>query len=208
MVDSRDPVTGFELAAGMLLLAGPRLTEPAFAGSVILLLDHDAEGAVGVIINRSAQASLGEALPSHALDGFGAASDVIRRTPVMEGGPVDQTQLLALVRWQQGWDELDQRRRRVAPGVGLVDLLGLAATGEGAADPTWQGADVRAYAGYAGWGPGQLESEIADEAWFVVPSEPDDPFSRAPAALWRQAARRQPGSLAWLWLRPADVAFN
>ena len=208
MVDLRDPVTGFQPAAGMLLLAGPRLTEPAFDGAVVLLLDHDGDGAVGVILNRPTHTDLGEALPPHALDGFGPAAPALRRAPVMEGGPVDQSQLLALVRWQPGWLEMDERRRRVLPGTGLVDLLGLASSGEGAIDPAWRGADVRAYAGYAGWGPGQLEAEIADEAWFVLPAGSEDPFAPAPESLWRDAVDRQPGRLSWLWLRPADVALN
>ena len=203
-----DLVTGHHVAAGMLLLAGPKLTEPAFEGSVILLLDHDGEGALGVILNRPTEAVLGQALPQPVLEGFGPAADAIRSTPLLEGGPVDSSQMLALVRWQPQWSDQDERLRRVLPGMGLADLLGIAASGEGAADPAWRDVEVRAYVGYAGWGPGQLEREVEDEAWYVLPADPGDPFGPGLSDLWRRVVARQAGRLSWLGLRPIDPGQN
>ncbi|QWC83969.1 YqgE/AlgH family protein [Nocardioidaceae bacterium] len=208
MATGTDPVTGFALAAGMLLLAGPSLTEATFRGSVVLLLDIDDEGALGVVLNRPTGAHLGEATPMADFDGFGPAAGAVRSTPVMEGGPVDRTRLLALVEWRPGWGPRGDRLQQVLPGTGMADLIGLAESGEGALDPAWESVRIRAYVGYAGWGPGQLQHEVAEGAWYVLPGEQEDPFSSAPQTLWRQVVARQPGRLSWLASRPADVGRN
>ncbi len=67
---------------------------------------------------------------------------------------------------------------------------------------------VRLYAGYSGWGPGQLEHELAQDAWFVVDAEPDDPFLPDGAALWQRILARQGGPLARLALFPVDPSLN
>ena len=67
---------------------------------------------------------------------------------------------------------------------------------------------MRIFAGYAGWGAGQLEAEVEEGSWYVVASEPTDVFRDDPTALWRDVLRRQPGELAWISTRPVGPGFE
>jgi putative transcriptional regulator len=119
---------------------------------------------------------------------------------VFQGGPVALDSALGLATVPGGAEPLGWRR--VHGGVGLVDLD---------APPEVLAAELgslRIFAGYAGWGPGQLEAELAAGAWFVVDSEPGDAFSPEPEGLWRSVLRRQRGSLALVATYPEDPALN
>ncbi|MET9431226.1 MULTISPECIES: YqgE/AlgH family protein [unclassified Streptomyces] len=178
---------------GRLLVATPALVDPNFDRAVVLLLDHDDEGSLGVVLNRPTPVDVGDILePWAPLAGEPGV--------VFQGGPVslDAALGLAVIPGDEGplgW-------RRVYGAIGLVDLetppeLIAAALGS-----------LRIFAGYAGWGPGQLEEELAGGAWFVVDSEPGDVSSPRPENLWREVLRRQRGELAMIATYPDDPSLN
>jgi len=164
-----------ELAKGKLLIATQQLSGSAFDESVILLLVHSPEGAVGVIVNQPLGAPLTRWLPD--VDELRERQD-----EAWLGGPVAQTGLLLLIR---STDPLE-KTLSVTPGVQwsrrLETLRVLLAD---SAAPRF-----RAYAGYAGWGAGQLERELARGAWIVAPADPASIFPSEPASLWRRLLRR------------------
>ncbi|WEH41588.1 YqgE/AlgH family protein [Streptomyces sp. NBC_01218] len=178
---------------GRLLVATPALADPNFDRAVVLLLDHDEEGSLGVILNRPTPVEVGDILEAWA--GLSGAPDV-----VFQGGPVslDSALGVAVIPGDEGplgW-------RRVHGAIGLVDLetppqLLAAALGS-----------LRIFAGYAGWGPGQLETELAEGAWYVVESEPGDVASPHPEKLWRAVLRRQRSQLAMIATYPDDPSLN
>ena len=176
---------------GRLLVATPVLGDPNFAGSVVLVADHDADGAMGLILNRPLEVTVADAVP--ILRGFVHDSE-----PVHAGGPVQPEAVMALGDFVDG-------ARSAAIAFGSVGFL------PADADETLDPATVnraRVFAGYAGWGPGQLESELDEEAWVVVRAEADDCFTDEPEALWRQALRRHGGELAVFALQPDDPSLN
>jgi putative transcriptional regulator len=165
-----------ESLAGRLLVASPGLADTNFDHAVVLLLDHNADGALGVVLNNPSDVPVSQALPDW---------QVLAASPaqVFIGGPVQQEALVALAPLA---GELPGTEP-VVPGIAIVDLEG---------DPVVLAAEiehVRLFVGYAGWGGGQLEAEIDAGGWFVVDSDPADPFSDEPAALWREVLQRQGG---------------
>jgi putative transcriptional regulator len=185
-----------------LLVATPELGDPNFDRSVVLLLEHTPEGAVGVVLNRPSGTPLTEAGTDWGgWDAFAAPPDV-----VFVGGPVARTAVIAVARTippgGSGVSPEDVKTDGFQPVlgdyVGIVDL---------ALEP--QGVDaVRLFAGYAGWGGGQLEAEIAAGGWFVLDALPSDPLSAEPEALWREVLRRQGGRLALFADCPSDPSMN
>lgn len=178
---------------GRLLVASPVLGDSNFARAVVLLLDHDEDGALGVVVNRPTAVEVGDVLPPWS-------SYTTRPGVVFQGGPValDSALGLAAVPGEAeplGW-------RRVYGGLGLVDLD---------APPEVLVAEMgalRIFAGYAGWGPGQLEDELGEGAWYVVDADPADAFSDDPGDLWRSVLRRQGGDLALVATYPKDPTLN
>jgi putative transcriptional regulator len=177
---------------GKLLVATPPLADPNFDRTVVLLLEHGDDGAIGVVLNRPTYTSLTDALPDW--QPLSSAPAV-----VFTGGPVASEAVIALARGAGNAD---------AGWVQVLDDLGTVDVGR---DPSAMTAEVRAlrvFAGYAGWGPGQLESEIEAGGWFVVGARPDDPFTADPEALWRTVLRRQRGRVAMFANCPVDPTEN
>ncbi|MGP4001889.1 YqgE/AlgH family protein [Streptomyces sp. 8N706] len=184
---------------GRLLVATPALADPNFDRAVVLLLDHDEEGSLGVVLNRPTPVGVGDILESWA--GLAGEPGV-----VFQGGPVslDSALGVAVVPGDTGTvvGEAPLGWRRVHGAIGLVDLeappeLLAAAVGS-----------LRIFAGYAGWGPGQLEDELVEGAWYVVESEPGDVSSPDPEQLWRAVLRRQRNELAMVATYPDDPSLN
>jgi putative transcriptional regulator len=178
---------------GQMLVATPMLGDPNFERSVILLLEHTDEGAVGVVLNRPSTAHFIDPLPDWY--GFAAYPPV-----VFVGGPVDQGSAIGLARARH--PETTEGWCRVVGSVGTVDLT---------RDPDEVGVgieEVRVFSGYAGWGAQQLEGEIEAGAWFVVDAEPDDALSANPDGLWRSVLRRQTDKLALFANFPPDPVLN
>ena len=191
--------TGSDAKAGRLLVATPMLGDPNFKRTVVLIVEHeDVQGTLGVVLNRPTEISVGQVLEQWT-------EYTTEPSVVFRGGPVSPTSALALA-MVPGTDEpLGWRALDGAPALarlGLVDLdtpPGLLAT---------QITSLRVYAGYAGWSPGQLEVEIAEGAWYVLPAQPSDVFAADPARLWRQVLRRQEGDMAFLATYPDDPTQN
>jgi len=178
----------------MLLVATPILLDPNFADSVVLLLDADEQGALGVVLNRPTTVPVSDVLEPWA--GVVARPEVLFR-----GGPVSTEGALAVARLRSS-DDVPVGFRGVADSLGLIDLDTPVELVDGSL------AGLRIYAGYAGWGAGQLEAEIEEGSWYVVPSLPPDWFRDDTTSLWRDVLRRQPGELAWHSTRPLDPDLN
>lgn len=177
---------------GRLLVALPVLVDPNFDRTVVLVLEHGDEGALGVVLNRPGDLRLDEPLPSWA--------DVAAPPAVVfVGGPVGAGAAIGLGLVPGAPSERDGFVQ-VAGDLGTVDL--------GSAPLDVGVAEVRVFAGYSGWGPGQLEDEILAGAWLVVDAGPDDALSPDPSTLWRRVLRRQPGRTAWLANLPTDPSVN
>lgn len=178
----------------MLLLATPVLLDPNFADTVVLMLDVDAGGALGVVLNRPSAVAVADVLDTWS--GAATQPDVL-----FEGGPVGKDSALAVALLRDAADE-PLGFKAVHEGLGLVDLD---TPVELLAD---QLAGLRIFAGYAGWGPGQLEAEIAEGSWYVADGRAADAFLADTTSLWRDVMRRQPGELAWHSTRPASPELN
>jgi putative transcriptional regulator len=180
--------------AGRLLVATPLLRDPNFARTVVFLADHGEEGALGVVLNRPTDTALTEVLPLWEVAASSPAS-------VFVGGPVSPEAALALGHLGTA-GRPDDGFAPLVNGFGAVDLE---------ADPALLGphlAGLRVFAGYAGWGPAQLEGEIEEGAWYVVDAALDDVFSSKPEALWSAVLRRQGGDLAFVSTFPVDPTMN
>ena len=184
------------MRAGDLLVATPALLDPNFERTVVLLLDLDENGALGVVLNRPSEVRVGEVLPDW--------TDVAGPPHVLfQGGPVSTDSALAVAVAPDREPELEPVGfRRLYEDVGIVDLD----TPTEIVAPALRG--MRIFAGYAGWGEEQLREEIREGSWFVVPSEPADLLGTDPGGLWRRVLRRQPGALAWVSTQPADPSLN
>lgn len=263
---------------GRLLVATPVLADPNFDRAVVLLLDHDEEGSLGVVLNRPTPVDVGDILePWAALTGepgvvfqggpvsldaalavgvvpapdpgrgpaAGAESNADGGRRAYGGGeprtyPADEETDAGADAGRGAWADAGADSgagagsgpgsgpdaeanagaeaeadavlgaepdgplgwRRVYGAIGLVDLE---------APPELLAAELgslRIFAGYAGWGPGQLENELSEGAWYVVESEPGDVSSPAPEGLWRSVLRRQRSELAMVATYPDDPSLN
>ncbi|MBM4416448.1 MAG: hypothetical protein FJ035_09510 [Chloroflexi bacterium] len=179
--------------SGKLLVASPLLDESAFRRTVVLVCEHDARGALGLVLNRPLRARL-EALPD-AWHERAAPPAVIFR-----GGPVAVDSALALGGAPPG--STPPSARPVLPGVALLDLEDRASTSHTSV------AQLRVFSGYAGWSGGQLEVELEQDAWHIVAARPADAFDGDPGTLWQRVLRRQAGALGLLATFPRDPAMN
>jgi putative transcriptional regulator len=191
---------------GRLLVATPALADPNFERAVVLLLDHDGKGSLGVVLNQPTPVEVGTVLegwetlagePGVVFRGGPVSLDTALGVAVIPGasGPSPSSRLRSSRGDPIGW-------RRVHGAIGLVDLetppeLLVAALGS-----------LRIFAGYAGWGPGQLAKELEDGAWYVVDSEPGDVSDPRPESLWRAVLRRQRSALAMIATYPDDASLN
>lgn len=190
---------GSDPKAGRLLVATPLLGDPNFKRTVVLIVEHEeAEGTLGVVLNRPTQVPVGQVLDQWT----DLASEP---SVVFRGGPVSPSSALALA-LVPGTDEpLGWRALDGAPALARLGLLDLDAPPSVLAPAI---SALRVYAGYAGWSPGQLEREIDEGAWHVLHAEPGDVFAADPDQLWRGVLRRQGGEVAFLATFPEDPSLN
>ena len=178
-----------ESLAGQLLISSPSLVDPNFRRTVVLMTHHDEEGAVGLVLSRPSELRIVEAIPD--LGDLPYADEV-----VYIGGPVQPEAVVVLIEVDEPLDEGD-------PIVGSVAYM------PPNADPEELGARrARVFAGYSGWGPGQLESELEEPAWIVAPAEPGDVFATDPDELWRTVLQRKGGMFSLLATMPYDPGLN
>lgn len=157
------------LRPGIFLYAAPDLTDPNFSQSVVLLVQHGPEGAMGFVINRPTDTTAEEALGAAALRGL----------LLYRGGPVQEDLVMGLVR----------TRRAPAKAVRVIDgvfMTGRSADLQAAARDGSARDSVRVYSGYAGWAAGQLEAEVQRGGWVIAPADAAAVFAREPEALWRR----------------------
>jgi len=179
--------------AGRLLVATPAIGDTNFSRTVILVIEHSAEGAFGLVLNRPTELDVREPLPEW-LD-CAAPPQV-----VFVGGPVEQDRAIALA-----------RADRSRPATGWHQILGPIGTLDLSRGPELVGPGleaIRVFAGYAGWDAEQLEDEVAAGDWFVVEGRPEDALCDAPEDLWADVLRRQGGSLARFARYPLDPSMN
>ncbi len=181
------------IARHQLLISVPDLGDDNFDQAVVLVVDHDDEGALGLVLNRPSATPVAEHLPDLV--------PVLASPPVFfVGGPVSVGGILALGRLGTHVDSA-----HVTPLGGPVALVDPDALINGDVD----GIDlVRMFTGYSGWSPGQLDAELAAGTWHVADAMPDDVFCLEPDHLWRSVMRRQGGRLAAQSLYPDDVSVN
>jgi putative transcriptional regulator len=190
---------GSEPNAGRLLVATPLLGDPNFRRAVVLIVEHEVtEGTLGVVLNRPTKIPVGQVLEQWTE----LATDP---SVLFRGGPVAQNSALALAMVPGKEEPLGWRALDGAPALARLGLLDLDAPPRLLA-PAIQ--SLRVYAGYAGWSPGQLEAEIDEGAWFVIPAEPADVFAAEPEQLWHAVLRRQEGDIAFLATYPDDPGLN
>mgnify|MGYP001765506681 CR=1 FL=1 len=179
---------------GVLLVASPELLDPNFTDTVVLMLDVDENGALGVVLNRPSPVPVAEVLSDWG--------GVVGYPQVLfEGGPVGPQGALAIGLLADP-EDVPVGFREVFGLLGVVDLDTPVELVDGSL------AGLRIFAGYAGWGAEQLQGEVARGDWYVVPSQVPDVFRGDPRDLWREVLRRQPGELAWHSTRPADPEYN
>jgi putative transcriptional regulator len=177
---------------GKLILAGPMLKDPNFDRTVVLITEHTEEGAMGLVLNRPSEATIGDAVPD--LTWVADPEDT-----VYVGGPVAPNGVIVLAEWTD-------------PGQAVVlveDDLGFV-PGD-ADDPEALATAIRrarVYAGHAGWGPGQLENELAEEAWIVEAPRREELFSDDAEGLWPAVLRRMGREFALLSTMPPDPSLN
>ncbi|HEY7106358.1 MAG TPA: YqgE/AlgH family protein [Acidimicrobiia bacterium] len=187
--------------ARRLLVATPALLDPNFFRTVVFVIEHTDDAALGVVLNRPSEVDIAEALPDWA-DLATAPGVAFVGGPVQAhealigiGRTVDASPPPAGTQADDGWYPLLDRFGTVDLGRRPDDLA-----------PAVDG--VRVFAGYAAWGPRQLEGELDEHAWFVVDALPGDLLTSDPAALWRQVLRRQGGELAMVANQPVDPRTN
>jgi putative transcriptional regulator len=183
-----------ERVRGKLLVATPDLEDPNFFRTVVLMLEHSDEGALGVVLNRPTVAEISEPLPAWAAM---AAEPAV----VFVGGPVQPEAAIALGRRASDGGE-PEGFAALFGDLGTVDLE----RSPEAVVPTVD--RIRVFAGYAGWGPGQLEAEIEQNGWFVVDAQPSDPWWQQPESMWREVLRRQRGDVRMFANFPMDPGSN
>ena len=172
------PNDPYSSLAGQILVASRHLADPNFFRTVVLILEHR-EGVLGVVLNRPTVITIADVVP--------AWQDLIALPSVVfHGGPVERTAAIGLARPDGPVDpEQSALALTIAdPGreVGIVNLSA------GPSELVGVVRDLRIYSGYAGWSPGQLESEIQAGGWLVLDHEAFDPLTSDPATLWNQAA--------------------
>lgn len=172
---------------GMFLVAAPALRDPNFARTVVLLLEYDETGALGLVINRPTEASLHDVLVTPLPNSEGHT--------VFAGGPVELRRLIALLRSPVAVDGAERLFGDVHAS-GSMDTLRRALERDGHAT------DVHAYLGYAGWSPGQLDAEVSRGDWIVTPADAESIFDTPPGDVWRNLMRRNAGR----WVRAGDVS--
>ncbi|MDR1998392.1 MAG: YqgE/AlgH family protein [Frankiaceae bacterium] len=189
-----------EPRAGDALVASPELDDPNFRRTVVFVVEHDAGGTLGVVLNRPGRTPVRAVLAGW--------QDLMSDPSVLhDGGPVRPDGALCLARLHP----IAVAAGAIAgirPLVGGIEAIGLVDLDGDADAVARQVSAARVFAGHAGWGAGQLDAEIAAGAWYVLRAAPDDVFGGDSRSLWRRVLRRQPAPLNWVSTFPRNPEDN
>ena len=174
---------------GKLLVSSPALVDPNFRKTVVLIAHHDDEGAMGLVLSRPSELPATDAVP--ALEGLPGAEG-----PVFVGGPVQPEAFMVLAEF----DDVTEAAAPIVDGVGFMPA--------DAEPDDLSIRRLRLFAGYSGWGAGQLEAELAESSWIVVDAVADDAFAEDPDELWRNVLHRQGGPFSLMENMPFDPGLN
>lgn len=180
-----------ESIRGQLLIAGPALEDPNFWRTVVLVVEHSQDGAMGLVLNRPSETTVGEAVPQ-------LADLVDPDEDVLVGGPVQQSGVIVLAEFEDPAD---------AALIAFEDV-GIVGTSSEVMEFPAGVRTARAFAGHAGWGPGQLDGEVERGDWILEPARRSDAFAAEPAELWPSVLMRKGGSYALIARMPADPSLN
>jgi putative transcriptional regulator len=169
---------------GHLLIAAPSLFD-YFRRTVVLVLEHTTDGAMGVVLGRCSETRVADAVP--LLAELPGADDL-----VYLGGPVSPQSVVAL----GDFGRPEEAATQVVGSLGTLDPEA----------PNESLRRLRVYAGYAGWSPGQLDGELEQAAWIVQDADPEDPFHAGD--IWADALTRKGGSYRLMATMPADPSLN
>jgi putative transcriptional regulator len=180
-----------ESARGKLLIAGPMLLDPNFWRTVVLVIEHTDDGALGLVLNRPSDTTVGDAVPQ-------LESLVDLEEQLFIGGPVQPSSVIVLAHFEDPDDA-------ALLSFDDVGVLGTGTSEEQRAVGVRQG---RAFVGHAGWGPGQLDSELERDDWILEDAQHEDAFTTEPLELWRSVLERKGGSYALVARMPPDPSVN
>ena len=174
---------------GKLLVSSPSLLDPNFRKTVVLIAHHDEEGALGLVLSRPSDVAAVEAVP--VLDGLPGADD-----PVFVGGPVQPEAFMVLAEFE----DVDEAAAPIIDGLGFMPAD---------AEPSDLAIKrLRLFAGYSGWGSGQLEDQLEEDSWIVVDAAAEDAFADDPDVLWRTVLQRKGGPFSLMENMPFDPGLN
>lgn len=175
---------------GNLLIAGPSLFDPNFRRTVVLIGEHNDDGALGVVLNRPTPVRVADAVPP--------LTPLVGDDQVLfVGGPVRPRSPVVLA-------EFDHPELADVLAFGSIGFL----TGDVEAGAGEGVRRARVFAGYSGWGPGQLEAELGSGGWIPEPAVEADVFCQDPEALWSSVLRRKGGEYALMVTMPFDPSTN
>jgi putative transcriptional regulator len=174
---------------GKLLVSSPSLVDPNFRKTVVLVAHHDDDGAMGLVLSRPSTVSAADAVP--LLEGLPGSDE-----PVFVGGPVQPEAFMVLAEF----DDVDEAAAPIMNGLGFMPA--------DTAPDDLSIKRMRLFAGYSGWGAGQLEAELAEPSWIVVDAETDDAFAEDPDELWRAVLHRKGGPFSLMENMPFDPGLN
>ena len=180
-----------ESARGQLLIAGPALLDPNFWRTVVLIVEHNEEGALGVVLNRPSETTVLDAISQ--LDQL-----VDPGEPVFVGGPVQPSSVIVVAEFEDPTDA----------ALVAFDDVGVLGAGSSPDEIAAGVRRARAFVGHAGWGPGQLDGELERGDWIVESARREDAFATDPKELWEAVLTRKGGSYALLARMPPDPSVN
>lgn len=175
---------------GQLLISSGSLFDPNFRHTVVLIGEHNEDGALGVVLNRALDVTVHEAVPE-------LRSLVSAEAALFQGGPVQPSSPVLIA----DFADASAADLLVFGSVGFL-------IGDVSADMAWQTHRARVFAGYSGWGPGQLEHEMELDSWIVEPATADDVFTDAPDLLWSRVLQRKGPEYHRLSQMPFDPSMN
>ena len=180
-----------ESLQGNLLIASPVLFDPDFRRTVVLVGEHGEEGALGIVLNRPSETTVSEAAPE--------LQDLVEPDAlVYVGGPVEPGAVVVLAEFEDAGEA----------AALVLDDVGFLRAGAELDELGAVTRRARVFAGYAGWGPGQLEGELEAEDWILEPPAPDDIFGAGADDLWGDVLRRKGGQFALVARMPLDPSVN